>query len=47
MFIVVSGFLITSISLRRWRPLSRIRIRDFYVLRFARIAPLLLALLAF
>jgi peptidoglycan/LPS O-acetylase OafA/YrhL len=46
MFFVVSGFLITSISLRRWNPLSRIRIRDFYVLRFARIAPLLLALLA-
>lgn len=46
MFFVVSGFLITSISLHRWTPLSRIRIRDFYILRFARIAPLLLALLA-
>jgi peptidoglycan/LPS O-acetylase OafA/YrhL len=46
MFFVVSGFLITSISLRRWNPLSRIRPRDFYILRFARIAPLLLALLA-
>jgi peptidoglycan/LPS O-acetylase OafA/YrhL len=46
MFFVVSGFLITSISLRRWNPLSQIRLRDFYVLRFARIAPLLLALLA-
>ncbi|HTZ46638.1 MAG TPA: acyltransferase [Verrucomicrobiae bacterium] len=46
MFFVVSGFLITSISLRRWSPLSRIRLRDFYILRFARIAPLLLALLA-
>lgn len=46
MFFVVSGFLITSISLRRWNPLSRIRLRDFYILRFARIAPLLLALLA-
>ena len=46
MFFVVSGFLITCISVRRWSPLSRIRIRDFYVLRFARIAPLLLALLA-
>jgi peptidoglycan/LPS O-acetylase OafA/YrhL len=45
MFFVVSGFLITSISLRRWSPLSRIRVRDFYILRFARIAPLLLALL--
>ena len=46
MFFVVSGFLITSISLRRWNPLSRISLRDFYILRFARIAPLLLALLA-
>jgi peptidoglycan/LPS O-acetylase OafA/YrhL len=46
MFFVVSGFLITSISLRRWSPLSRISLRDFYILRFARIAPLLLALLA-
>jgi peptidoglycan/LPS O-acetylase OafA/YrhL len=46
MFFVVSGFLITSISLRRWSPLSRIRLRDFYILRFARIAPLLLTLLA-
>ena len=45
MFFVVSGFLITSISLRRWNPLARIRLRDFYILRFARIAPLLLALL--
>jgi peptidoglycan/LPS O-acetylase OafA/YrhL len=46
MFFVVSGFLITSISLRRWSPLSRISLKDFYILRFARIAPLLLALLA-
>jgi peptidoglycan/LPS O-acetylase OafA/YrhL len=46
MFFVVSGFLITSISLRRWSPLSRIGLKDFYILRFARIAPLLLALLA-
>jgi peptidoglycan/LPS O-acetylase OafA/YrhL len=46
MFFVVSGFLITSISLRRWSLLSRISLRDFYILRFARIAPLLLALLA-
>lgn len=45
MFFAVSGFLITSISIRRWSPLSKIRIRDFYVLRFARIAPLLFLLL--
>jgi len=46
MFFAVSGFLITSISLRRWAPLSDIRVRDFYTLRFARIAPLFLSLLA-
>src|SRR6266853_6100186 len=28
MFFAVSGFLITSISLRRWTPLSNIRVRD-------------------
>jgi peptidoglycan/LPS O-acetylase OafA/YrhL len=41
-FFAASGFLITSPSLRRWGLLSRIRVRDFYALRFARIAPLLL-----
>lgn len=46
MFFAVSGFLITSISLRRWSPLSKISVRNFYLLRFARIAPLLLLLLA-
>jgi peptidoglycan/LPS O-acetylase OafA/YrhL len=46
MFFAVSGFLITSISLRRWAPLSDIRVRDFYTLRFARIAPLFFLLLA-
>lgn len=45
-FFAVSGFLITSTSIRRWGSLSRISVRDFYALRFARIAPLLLALLA-
>jgi len=45
MFFAVSGFLITAMSLRRWGSLSRINVRDFYVLRFARIAPLLLLLL--
>lgn len=45
-FFVVSGFLIASISLRRWSPLSQIKVRDFYVLRFARIAPLFFLLLA-
>jgi peptidoglycan/LPS O-acetylase OafA/YrhL len=46
MFFVVSGFLITSITLRRWGSLSQVSLRDFYLLRFARIAPLLLLLLA-
>ena len=45
MFFVISGFLITSISIRRWGDLSRVRALDFYRLRFARIAPLLLLLL--
>jgi peptidoglycan/LPS O-acetylase OafA/YrhL len=45
MFFAVSGFLITSISLRRWALLSQIKVRDFYTLRFARIAPLFLLLL--
>jgi peptidoglycan/LPS O-acetylase OafA/YrhL len=44
-FFAVSGFLITSTTLRRWGTLSQIRVRDFYLLRFARIAPLLLLLL--
>ena len=45
-FFAVSGFLITSTALRRWGTLSRVSLRDFYILRFARIAPLLLSLLA-
>jgi peptidoglycan/LPS O-acetylase OafA/YrhL len=44
-FFAISGFLITSTSLRRWGSLSRLSIRDFYLLRFARIAPLFLLLL--
>jgi peptidoglycan/LPS O-acetylase OafA/YrhL len=46
MFFAVSGFLITSTTLRRWGQLSAVNVRDFYLLRFARIAPLLLLLLA-
>ncbi len=46
MFFAVSGFLITSTSLRRWGGLGRLSLREFYQLRFARIAPLLLLLLA-
>jgi peptidoglycan/LPS O-acetylase OafA/YrhL len=46
MFFAVSGFLITSTTLRRWGSADKVRPRDFYLLRFARIAPLLLLLLA-
>jgi peptidoglycan/LPS O-acetylase OafA/YrhL len=45
-FFAVSGFLITSTSLRRWERLDLVSAADFYRLRFARIAPLLLGLLA-
>jgi peptidoglycan/LPS O-acetylase OafA/YrhL len=45
-FFAISGFLITSMAMRRWGSLAGIDIRRFYVLRFARIAPLLLLLLA-
>jgi peptidoglycan/LPS O-acetylase OafA/YrhL len=45
-FFAVSGFLITSTTIRRWGSLSSIDVRDFYLLRFARIGPLLLTLLA-
>jgi len=45
-FFAVSGFLITSTALRRWGTLSNVSLRNFYLLRFARIAPMLLALLA-
>jgi peptidoglycan/LPS O-acetylase OafA/YrhL len=44
-FFAISGFLITSTSLRRWGSLSRVSLGGFYVMRFARIAPLLLLLL--
>jgi peptidoglycan/LPS O-acetylase OafA/YrhL len=44
-FFAVSGFLIASTTIRRWGSLSRVSVRDFYLLRFARIAPLLLLLL--
>jgi peptidoglycan/LPS O-acetylase OafA/YrhL len=45
-FFAVSGFLIASTTIRRWGTLSNVRLRDFYLIRFARIAPLLLTLLA-
>ena len=45
-FFAVSGFLITSTALRRWGSPALVNIRQFYLLRFARIAPLLMTLLA-
>jgi peptidoglycan/LPS O-acetylase OafA/YrhL len=45
-FFVISGFLITTLSLRRWSTLPRVEWLAFYRLRFARIFPCLLALLA-
>ena len=44
-FFAISGFLITTMAIRRWGALSQVRIADFYRLRFARIVPLLIALL--
>ena len=44
-FFAVSGFLITSTTLRRWGSLSQVSVRGFYLMRFARIAPLLILLL--
>jgi peptidoglycan/LPS O-acetylase OafA/YrhL len=45
-FFVISGFLIAGNALERWGSLARIEPKAFYVRRFARIAPCLLALLA-
>ena len=44
-FFVISGFLITGLSLRRWGSLGSVSIGSFYRMRFARIAPCLLLLL--
>ncbi len=45
-FFVISGFLITGNSLRRWGSLPRIDLKGFYARRFARIVPCLLLLVA-
>lgn len=45
MFFVISGYLITSTSIRRWGTPPALSIKNFYLLRFARIAPLMLLLL--
>lgn len=44
-FFVISGFLITNISLQRWGSLYQIDIKAFYLRRFARIMPCLLLLI--
>jgi peptidoglycan/LPS O-acetylase OafA/YrhL len=44
-FFAVSGFLITSTSIRRWGALAKVAPLAFYRLRVARIAPLLILLL--
>jgi len=45
-FFAVSGFLITLTSMRRFGSLDQMRPAKFYRIRFARIAPMLLLLLA-
>jgi len=45
MFFVISGFLITTWSLKRWGSLSQLDRRQFYLMRFARIVPCLVGLL--
>jgi peptidoglycan/LPS O-acetylase OafA/YrhL len=45
-FFVISGFLITGWSLKRWKDLPHLNVRQFYAMRFARIVPCLLGLLA-
>jgi peptidoglycan/LPS O-acetylase OafA/YrhL len=45
-FFVMSGFLITSLSLRRWGTLDKISLPAFYRMRVARIVPCLLLLIA-
>jgi peptidoglycan/LPS O-acetylase OafA/YrhL len=43
MFFVLSGYLITATSMRRWGAPGQLGVRQFYALRFARIAPLLVS----
>ncbi|RDS82995.1 acyltransferase [Dyella monticola] len=45
MFFVISGFLITRNTLRRYGSLGQMDARDFYARRFARIVPCLVVLL--
>jgi len=45
LFFVISGYLITSMSITRWSSLEQIKPRAFYTYRFARIMPSLLLVL--
>jgi peptidoglycan/LPS O-acetylase OafA/YrhL len=45
-FFVISGFLITSLSIRRWENLGSVHAGRFYGMRIARIVPCLLLILA-
>lgn len=45
LFFVISGYLITHISIKRWAELNSISYKFFYYLRFARIFPCLIGLL--
>ena len=45
-FFVISGFLITGLSIRRWGELGNIHVGRFYRMRMARILPSLLLVLA-
>lgn len=45
MFFAISGYLITSHSLKRWNGIKNINSKDFYISRFARIIPTLVLLI--
>lgn len=45
MFFVISGYLITNSTLKKWKRLTAIKPKVFYLMRFARIMPLLVLLL--
>ncbi len=44
-FFTLSGYLITSSAIKKWGTLTDIKIKDFFIMRFSRIAPLLILLL--
>ena len=44
-FFVVSGFLIANSILNKWGSLQQVNVKRFYLMRFARIVPCLLALI--